>query len=226
MMKPITVALLSAFMLVNITASAQNNEKARSLANGYGGFGGLLYDVGPVLGATGLSQGGGGAFLWNNFFIGGYGMGLVTNHYKRVVYLNPDDKSGNPYDYSGDPVKFGHGGLLLGKVIPLKGDVSLMASGTFGWGGLAWSPNLGDKRRQKMYQIEENIFVMQPKLMATYQPLRWLRLEAGLGYRMVFTSNKQYLDISGPGAPRWRNFFESGEFSAPTFNFGIMFGAF
>lgn len=225
-MKSFVIALISAFIAVNINASAQSSEKSSSIANGYGGFGGLMYDFGPVLGNTALIQGGGGAFLWNNFFLGGYGMGLATNHYKRIIYLHPDDKSGIPYNYSGDAVQFGHGGLLLGKVFPLKSDVSLMASGTFGWGGLGLRPSISDKRRQKMYQIEENIFVMQPKLMATYQPLRWLRLEAGLGYRMVFTSNKQYLDISGPGAPRWRNFFESGEFSAPTFNFGIMFGAF
>ncbi len=226
-MKTFSIALLIVgVLMMYLTGISQNKEKPAPFANGNGGFGGLMYDFGPVLGTTGLSQGGGGAFLRNNFFFGGYGMGLVTSHYKSLVYLNPDDNTGSPYNYSGDPVHFGHGGLWLGKIFPLVDNFSITASGTFGWGTLSCKPTISDKRRQRLYQIEENIFIMHPRVMATYQPLSWLRLEAGVGYRLAFTSNKQYLDISGSGSPRWRNFFESGEFSSPTFNFGMMFGAF
>jgi len=222
-------ATLATLFLVAATvwnAGAQNHEVRKSKSNGRGGFGGIIYEISPVLGTTGISQGGGGAFLRNNFFIGGYGVGLVTNHYKPLFYQHPDDKPGSGWNFDGDPVHFDHGGLWLGKIIPLDHDFALTASGMFGWGEVGWSPQMADRRKQRLYQIEENIFVMQPKVVVGYQPLSWLRLEAGLGYRIVFTSNKQYLDTSGQGAPRWRNFFEPGDFTAPSFNFGIMFGAF
>ncbi|MBK9292379.1 MAG: hypothetical protein IPM52_12245 [Bacteroidetes bacterium] len=222
-LKKLSATIFACVFFAQLT-SAQSNSS--SLSNGNGGFGGILYDISPMMGTTGIVQGGGGAYLRNNFFIGGYGMGLVTNHYKALNYKHPDDNSVNGWNYGGDPVQFSYGGLWLGKIFPLKNELSLSASGMFGWGSAGWKPVMSDRRRQKLYRIEENIFVMQPRVVATYQPLRWMRLEAGLSYRAVFTSNKQFLDVSGPGAPRFRNFFESGDFSAPSFSFGIMFGAF
>ncbi|HMM11797.1 MAG TPA: hypothetical protein PKE03_06875 [Bacteroidales bacterium] len=214
------------FSLLAFDAQAQNDAIQRPKADGSGGFGGFIYEISPVLGSTGISQGGGGAYLRNNFFIGGFGMSLLTSHYKPVVYLHPDDNSGKPMDYAGEPVFFDYGGLWLGKIFPIEQDLTITASGMFGWGQVGWDPDISDKRRRRMYRIEENIFVINPRVVATYQPLRWLRLEAGVGYRAAFPSNKQYLDVAGPGASRWRNFFDPAEFSATTFNFGVMFGAF
>jgi hypothetical protein len=61
-------------------------------------------------------------------------------------------------------------------MFPLDYDLIRTTSGTFSWGEAGWNPRISDKTKHRLYQIEENFFVMQLKVLISYQPLNWLRL--------------------------------------------------
>ncbi len=68
------------------------------------GFGGTMTEFSLVEGEFAVSQGGGGAVIFNQkFFIGGYGMGLATMHRRNDLP-----------DYGNLILAFGHGGLWSG----------------------------------------------------------------------------------------------------------------
>lgn len=175
-------------------ASAQEEREFRTLFDQLGpikvsGFGAPILEFSAVQNEFAVFNGGGGAVLINQFFIGGYGMGLSTNHYRKInVY---QETTGNYYNYSDDRINFGHGGFWLGGIFHPADAIHLAASTKLGWGGISlYEQNQSWELRR--YEIIDNVFVIQPQVEMEMNITRWFKLNVGVGYRLVSGIDKTY----------------------------------
>jgi hypothetical protein len=86
------------------------------------GLGGPFMQFTSVAGDFGFMMGGGGAVLLNDFFFGGYGLGL-TNAIPDYVNDNPSNQ-----------LTLGHGGFWLGYALFGNKPIHLTFSSMIGWG--------------------------------------------------------------------------------------------
>ncbi len=114
-MKKIVLSLC--ISLVAATGFAQEES------NGFGGFGGPLFQVGSVNGQTSLIIGGGGGFIFKyHYFIGGYGEGMVTPNSTEKVGL-----TNHSFNLS-------HGGPWFGYIAKFNKNNGMFLSAKLGWG--------------------------------------------------------------------------------------------
>lgn len=131
-----------------------------------GAFGGPIHEWGIGENA-GNSVGGGGAVIFNNFFIGAYGMGEFD--FDRVLVDDIED------------LRMGHGGFWFGATFPTYKLVHGYASLRTGWGAVnidlndpSYSPNDTDA-----------IFVVTPEIGLELNVTQWFRMSGSVGYRSV-----------------------------------------
>lgn len=159
-----------------------------------GAFGGPLIEIGSINGEVGADIGGGGAVLFKNIFLGGYGLG--TDYPQASVM---DGGETTTYD-----IKFSHGGLWLGYIQAPEKLVHFTSSVKIGWGKSRLRDD-GD------FRYKDQIFVMIPEIGMEVNLTHFFRLSLTGGYRWVNGIN------SLPG-------LDNGDFSSPvgmlTFRFG------
>ena len=151
------------------------------------GLGGPFMQFTGVAGEFGHMMGGGGAVLLNDFYFGGYGLGL-TNAIPDYVNDNTNDR-----------LSLGHGGFWLG--YSLFGDRPIHASIStlIGWG------EFGIMQYDGYYPfVRDKIFVLSPILEVEVNLTRYFRLGAGVTYNlytMVDEDQHGYRgsDLSAPG---------------------------
>lgn len=175
-------------------ATAQEEPEFRTLFDHLGplkisGFGAPIIEFSSVQDEFAVFNGGGGAVLINQFFFGGYGMGLSTNHYREIsVY---QESTGSFYDYSNERINFGHGGFWFGGMFQPSNAIHLAASTKLGWGGISlYEQNQNWELRR--FEIIDNVFVVQPQIEAEMNITRWFKLNIGVGYRLVTGIDKTY----------------------------------
>jgi hypothetical protein len=163
-------ALLIAMILIPLTIFSQEDREYRTLFDKsetrISGMGGPFMQFTTVAGEFGHMMGGGGAVIINDFFFGGYGLGLTN---AIPDYVNKDE-----YDAH---LSLGHGGFWMGYT--LFGDLPVHAtfSSLIGWGEFS---NILDNGYTPMNR--DNIFVLVPTVEVELNLTRYFRIGAGLSY--------------------------------------------
>ncbi len=174
---------------------SQKQETLASSARVKGGFGSLYFLFGQADGHNGAGAGLGGAFIINDFFIGGYGQNEV---FDRRRY------SGREY-----LVGLGSGGFWLGYVPASYKVVHLYSALKVGWGSAALRRT--DSEPYTNDNITDGVFVLAPEIGAEVNILRWFRLGFTGGYRFVSGLNTL------PG-------YAYNDFNSPTLALTLRFG--
>lgn len=147
--------------------SAQAQETLFGDARVRGAFGGLIYEYG-LNNELGRAAGGGGGLVFNQIFIGAYGIGV-------------GDLEGLIEEGDLDRLDFGHGGLWLGGSFPsyslLHGYGSLRA----GWGAL----DIEFDGPGQTYDELDKVFVLTPEIGVELNVTRWFRISGTVGYRYL-----------------------------------------
>ncbi len=143
-------------------------------------FGGLLVEphlfnqeLGVNMGATM------GVTYLDHFYLGGYYVALVTQHYRYDI---PDHLTTKLR------ASFNHGGIVAGYVWKPQGLFNLNFSARAGWGSVWYFDPLltNTDRLNEIYRgTRDRIFVLTPQIECTVTPLTWLRVGIGFGYRVV-----------------------------------------
>jgi len=181
------------FCFFFFTSGLLAQEKTQTLfsdENSYGGFGGPIIEFSSINGRTVGDVGGGGGFVVNSFFLGGYGLGNDASH------VQIDDQI---YD-----IHFGHGGFWLGYAIKQSKLTHLYTSFRIGWGETELKQN-----DEKFFQ--DNHLVLAPEIGLEINITNWFKVVGSAGYRSV-----SGLD----NLPSLTNDDFSGVYGAITFRFG------
>jgi hypothetical protein len=232
MKKYLTITM--ALMLCLSLTSTQAQEEMQYLFGGkdkdvsISGFGAIFNEFSAVDNDFAFLMGGGAALLVDQrFFLGAYGMGLTTRHmnsYWRYDYnLEKNIYSGDLY------TRFGHGGFWLGYIHNPKKAIHWGANLKLGWGSITLNEleNPGsDYYKWKNYDAD-NVFVVTPQFDMGLNLLKWMRVNVGVGYRLVTGVNKTYLYLpDGATTPVEKPYFDSNAFSNFTGNITLAFGWF
>jgi hypothetical protein len=151
------------------------------------GMGGPFMQFTTVAGEFGHMMGGGGAVLINDFFIGGYGLGL-TNAIPDFVN-----------DHTNDRLSLGHGGFWIGYSLFGEKPIHLAISSLIGWG------EFGIMQYDAYYPfIRDKIFVLAPTVEAEINLTRYLRIGVGATYNLYSMVDEErhnytWQDLSSPG---------------------------
>jgi hypothetical protein len=217
-MKRITVM----FMLTISTSlflSSQENKAPRFLF-GEGnlflsGFGGSLTEITLLGDRFAIYNGGGGGLLVNQtVFIGGYGLGLSTNHYRD------DMKDITGIDHP--KLYFNHGGLWVGYIHqhykPMHPSISLKVGG----GEISLTDTYFHAAPFDERKGVDKVFVATPQIELEMNFVPWLKMNVGAGYRFVAGVDKSY-QITGHDPQMYYN---AKDFSSPFLSLGFYFGWF
>ncbi len=207
-----TLTLIFAFIILwSVAVFAQDDEKSETLF-GKGnlrisGFGAPLVEFSSVNGQFSVSNGGGGAALFNQkFFLGGYGVSMSNR-------VNLGDVSNN------QRLDFGHGGFWLGYVSSPKRLVHFTGSLRLGWGGIS----VRDNRfaNNNFSNRVSNCFVATPELGVEVNITRFFKIAATAGYRVVTGANSvQFTDFQGNTTQTINNATFNSPMGMLTFKFG------
>lgn len=166
MKKLILVLMLSAFGIIGFGQHETlfNQFKIR------GAFGGPIIESGFQNG-LGTSVGGGGGIVFNNMFVGFYGMGGAD--FNKII--NGSDV---------EVLNIGHGGLWIGANFPSHKLFHFYGSVRTGWGAL--NVEFDDVDR---YSDIDKIFVVTPEIGLEVNVTHWFRVAATAGYRWIDGAN-------------------------------------
>jgi len=131
------------------------------------GMGGPFMQFTSVAGEFGHMMGGGGAVLLNDFFFGGYGLGL-TNAIPDYVNQNPADR-----------LTLGHGGFWLGYSLFGEKPIHIALSSLIGWGEFGVMQDYGTYPF-----VRDKIFVLAPTVEVEVNLTRYFRIGAGASYNL------------------------------------------
>ncbi len=170
------------------------------------GFGGPSVSFSKINNEFAVSNGGGGAVIFNQtFFLGAYGEGLSTSHSFKItdtVVFPRKEK---------DKLSFGHGGFWLGYINKSHKLIHWGASTKLGWGSIAlYDPDfqIDDESNQAV----NTVFVVTPMIECEFNITKWFKINAGVGFRLV-----NGIDTK---------FYKSSQFNSPIANLGLLFGNF
>ncbi|HLF63502.1 MAG TPA: hypothetical protein VI603_07110 [Saprospiraceae bacterium] len=159
--------LIMLILLVPGILPAQTEETLTGDARIKGGFGGPFFLYSTVGEMHGRGAGGGGGFIIDKFFIGGFGQGETFGK------IDVDDQ-----DYY---VSIGYGGLWFGYVAPSNKLLHLLATMKIGWGEAFLSENRDDHSTD----YNDGAFVIQPEVGIELNVAHWFRIAGQAGYRFM-----------------------------------------
>lgn len=217
-MKTKALPILITFLLSVSLLNAQDEEPQYLFQNtdiSISGFGAFFNEFSSVQNDFAVSNGGGGAVIFNQkFYFGGYGMGLSTIHERP-------DLDSIISGVSDSRISFGHGGLWLGYIHNSHKAVHFSVSSKFGWGQIAIYDKYYDYHDREEYYARDNVFVITPQIEMEMNLTPWFKMNIGAGYRYVAGIDKAYI-LSNQKT----NYYESNDFSSPTANISLLFGGF
>lgn len=176
------------FLLIAVATHAQDREYRTIFDNQnlrISGMGGPFMQFTAVAGDFGHMMGGGGAVMLNDFFAGGYGLGL-TNAIPDYLNDRPDNR-----------LSLGHGGFWIGYALFGDRPIHLSVSSLIGWG------EFGIMDRDAYYPfVRDNVFVLSPTLELELNLTRYFRIGAGASYNLFAMVDGSHgyssSDISSP----------------------------
>lgn len=222
-------AIAGIIFALALTANAQDKPTRYLFQNNNDlsvtGFGGPLVIFSSMPDGFSVSSGGGGAALFNQqFFIGGYGEGLATEHFVRDLSIYYPSSQTNHY-YEKLQLSFGHGGLWLGYIHDYHKLLHWGVSAKLGAGGIGLSyPGFNI---DKHYMLTSDVvFVFLPQAEMEINLFPWMKLNLGLAYRLVSGVNNTYEFSQPNGSLINKPYFNSSDFNSPSFTLGLLFGGF
>lgn len=221
-MRIINYTMIIFFMVSSITLFAQEEVEAeKEMKYIFGskgktkvsGFGGPIMQFSAIGDEFAFFMGGGGAVLLNQtFYIGAFGEGLSTSHYSQIESI-PEVPRGK--------TRFGYGGFWLGYIHKYQKPVHFGVSTRIGWGSIYYDTYYYENDYDYDYQADptylDNVFVFVPQIEVEFNFFKWMKMNVGLGYRVVTGINKEYM-----GEP----IFDKKDFNKPEGTITLMFGYF
>ena len=192
-MKLIYTTLLAGILCLGM---AQAQEVLITRDARISGMGGPILEIGSINGSVGVSSGGAGALLVDNFFVGAYGLGTAS--YGTTTWNNEN------YD-----IRLDHGGIWIGYFSDMIKLVHLQASLK---GGIGTAYLDSERDRFQFNEERDQIFSLQPEIGASVNVTHFFKITGGVGYRWISGVNLANL--------------QNRDFSSPTFSLGFMFGWF
>lgn len=192
--KLIFFPLLFAF---SVPLFAQEQETVFRSARLTGGFGGPIFSLSHTNGQTGYGAGGGGGLVFNQVFVGLFGMGETFG----------------PIRYNREQLALGYGGLWLGYTVPTNKLAHFYGSVKIAGGSVGttdWHDDWDFERNDWPYDA---VFVAVPEAGIELNMARWFRISGTAGYRFV------------GGFEGWENFGRT-DLNAPVFALTLRFGCF
>lgn len=185
-----------------------NGDKDVSLS----GFGAVINEFSAVDGDFAFLMGGGGAMLFNQkYFFGAYGMGLTTRHTRKFSIYNDNPEEPGAIETPLLYTRFGHGGLWLGYIYNPQKAINWGANVKVGWGSITLSEYTGSDYNWAPYE-SDNVFVLTPELNMGLNLLKWMRVNVGVGYRLVTGVDNTYTGYVD-GHEVSMEYFDSNAFS-------------
>ena len=171
------------------------------------GFGAPIVEFSNVKGQFSVSNGGGGAALFNQtFFVGGYGVGLSNR-----IALDVNNTS--------QRLEFGHGGFWLGYINSPKKLLHFISSIKLGWGSVNMRNN---NYGNNLTTYSNTTFVTTPEVGFEVNIARFFRISATAGYRFVTGISKMEFTNGGVITENLTN----ADFSSPMGSISFKFGWF
>jgi hypothetical protein len=190
------------------------------------GFGAFTTAFSSVNNEFAVLNGGGAALLINQtFYIGAYGEGLSTGHFRDYeVYSGITDENEM---YSHMRTSFGHGGFWLGYIHNYKEPLHWGVSAKIGWGSVAINEDYYDEYNYEDYYTlqVDNAFVFSPQIEFEMNLFKWMKVNAAAGYRLVAGLDEVYPYKNGD-VIEYKNYVSDGQFSAPYGEITLLFGWF
>jgi hypothetical protein len=137
-----------------------------------GGFGGPILEFSSINGQLTADVGGGGALIFDEFFLGGYGMGT---DYPEIVITREIDGEILDIDYN---IDFGHGGLWMGYVQQVERKTHLYTDLKIGWGQ-------AELEHEEFRLPSDRIFVLTPSAGIELNMTSYFKIALTGGYRFV-----------------------------------------
>jgi len=217
-MKKQLILLMSTLFLWSSTLFSQEEKEMQYLLSGpnrpsISGFGGPFVEFSAVEGDMAVFVGGGGALLLGQtFYIGVYGEGLTTSHYRYDL----SDVTG----IEEPKISLGHGGFWLGYIHDSFKAIHPAASLKIGWGQIALYDSYYSYDPTD-YVANDGIFVLIPQLEVEMNLTAWFKVNAGAGYRWMTGMDKQY---SKDGT--MHDYFQSSDYNSFVGTISLLFGGF
>lgn len=176
------------------------------------GFGSPFVEFSSVNKQFAVCFGGGGAMMINHtLFLGGYFEGILTNHYRADLQTIVDDE--NP------KISFEHGGIWLGYIYKQKNAIHGGLSMKLGWGEIELMDGKGGNPGSN-YNYTDRIFNIQPQAELELNLTKWVKVNLGIGYRIVTGIDATYLNDKGNRI----SFYDNGDFNSPIGTVTLIFG--
>ncbi|MCB9284797.1 MAG: hypothetical protein H6563_12035 [Lewinellaceae bacterium] len=166
-------SLLALLLLLAFGLHAQD-EQEQTLFKSIrvvGAFGSPIFELGNLYDSTGTSTGGGGALVFNKFFLGGFGMG--SSGFASI------DFQGTTYK-----IDMGYGGIWLGFTPLTHKAIHPYISTRYGWGKIKLN-----EEGASAPSYQDKIFCFIPEAGFEVNFFRWFRICASGGYRLVTGAN-------------------------------------
>jgi hypothetical protein len=178
-MKNLNLILL--LLLISSATMAQRNPQTLvgegvEFVSGFGSFDVSFSSLGDEM--VNMTGGSGALLINNQFYIGGYGMGMTND--VRINYDDPDFGS-VPYF-----AQYSHGGLMLGFIINPEGLIHFGISSKVGWGSLYISRHNyfpGDDILPST--VNDDLFIAIPRGEVELNVTNWCKLNFGVGYQFT-----------------------------------------
>lgn len=213
------IAVTITLIMSSATLTAQEEEEMKYIFSGnknmkVSGFIGPIMEFSAMGDRFAFFMGGGGGLIFNQtFFIGGYGEGLTTS-YRENLYYGDNNSS-----YYNEEIGFGHGGFWMGYMHHSKAPIHAGFSTKLGWGSVD-KYNSSDKyNNDYSSEYQDNVFVIIPQIEAEMNLFKWLKINAGVGYRIVTGLNKTY-------AFNDETIYNKKDFNKPQATLSLLFGFF
>lgn len=214
----LSVFVCCIFMLT-IANAQDNNAKPKYLfqnANiSVSGFAAGFAEFSSIQGDFALSAGGEAAFIFGNaFYIGGYGMGLSTRHFKEgldtIVNIN------SPV------ISFNHAGFWLGYLYKSNKIFHPGISTKIGWGNIS----LFDRNSDPDFNADkatDRVMVITPQIELDINLTNWLKINIGAGFRFVTGIDKTY---KFENSSIVNKYYDLKDFNSPIGTVTIIIGGF
>lgn len=165
-MKKILLNLAALFILISGIAQ-EEKSKLFNKSDHYGGFGGVEFMLNKD---SKLSVVGEGAYLYKNYYIGGFGYGASYDD-----ALSPEDN--HLYELSA-----GQGGFMLGAYSNTSNVFALFAETKFGFGNVQAQRETSANNFEK---YDAFLFSFIPKVGISITPIQILQIRLDVGYQVT-----------------------------------------
>ncbi len=211
----LTAAILAGIQL--ITAAQEEKEPQYIFGKNTkwqaSGFGAPIVGFTSIYDKFAVIKGGGGALLINQtFYIGGYGMGLSTEHFRDdLSEVTAIDKP---------RLNIGHGGFWLGYIHNSHKLMHWAISTKVGWGEISITDDYLDEDPD-LRKGRDFISVVNPQIELELNITRWFKMNLGAGYNFTFGIDKAYILNNTE-----YDYYEATDFNYPQATVSLLFGGF